>query len=126
MDGVEHVTVLFEGRPGGAEFLHRPSQIPRDKGDLCLGEHASRVGHGLLRPKGTRRTLQEILSLREIAQLRHGDASQGQGRGIFAQRHKLERTQGIASSEGGGSRRDERVHEEIAPPLSLTTRTAKR
>ena len=109
--GIEAIAVLFQRGLGCGELFHWPTQLSGDKGDLGLSDHTAGVGEGLFGTKGSCGPLQKMLGLGQITQLCHGDASQRQSGCVLAQRHAIQRTQGISRSEGGGSRSDERVHE---------------
>ena len=123
MRGVQPVAVLFERRSRRVERLRRPAQIARDERDLGLGDDAPRAGHRFFRTEGARRTSQQLLRSREIAELRHRDAAQRERRRIVAQRDPLQRAERITRRERARRGRDQRVHRNpatlVTPTLSM-------
>src|SRR5262245_36665751 len=79
MRSVYVVAVGFERRAGCAECPRCPTQVARDECDLGLSDDTPRARYCLFRTEGVRRTSQESLRSNEIAELRHGDASQRKG-----------------------------------------------
>jgi hypothetical protein len=76
MRGVGAVAVAFERRPRRFERLRGPAEVARDERDLGLRDRASRTGDRLARAEGARGGPQEHSRSREIAELRHRDASE--------------------------------------------------
>ena len=122
MRGVHPVAVLFERRPRRVERLRRPAEVARHERDLGLGDDAPRAGHGLSRTEGARRALQESLRAHEIAELRHRDAAQREGRRIVAQANPLQYAEEVTRGERARRSRDQRVHRN---PDTLVTPTVR-
>ncbi|MNI17197.1 hypothetical protein D3C73_705590 [compost metagenome] len=122
MSGIDPVTVLFKGDPRRFERLDRPAEIPRRQGDFGLGHHASGTGQHLPGRKGSVRALDQRPGAHQIAQLRHGDAAQGQRRCIVAQGHAVQCPQRITRRQRLGGGRDHRVHRN---PATLVTPTVR-
>ena len=76
--GIQSVAVRFERRPSRVEHFRRPAQVTRGEGDVGLGYHASRTGHGFFRTEGTGGFPQEFLRSYKITELRHRDAAKGE------------------------------------------------
>ena len=100
MRGVDPIAVLLERRSRRLERLHRPAQVARGERDFGLGDDAPRAGDGFFRTEGTRRPSQQRLRSNQIAKLRHGDATQREGRRVVAQGHPLQGAEGITRGEG--------------------------
>ncbi|MNH90269.1 hypothetical protein D3C73_428050 [compost metagenome] len=118
MGGIDPVTVVFKGDPRRFERLDRPPELPRSQGDFGLSHHTSRPGQHFLGRKGPLRPLDQRPGPHQIAQLRHGDTAQGQGRRIVAQGHAVQCAQRIARRQRLCSCRDHRVHRN---PATLVT-----
>jgi hypothetical protein len=126
MRGVGPVAVPRERRPRGIERLGGKAQVARDERDLGLSPDASRTGHGLFRTEGTRRLSQQGLRPNKIAELRHGDAAQRQGRRVIAQSHPLQCAERITRCEGMRCGSDQRVHgnpDKLVTPTVSTSGT---
>src|SRR5262245_37614908 len=130
MRGIDAVAVRLERRPRDAERLRGPGQVARDEGDLGLGDDAPRARYRLFRTEGARRTSQESLRSNEIAELRHRDASQREGRGVAAQGNPVQGAEGITSGERTRGGCDQRVHRNpatlVTPAISLSDLTVAR
>ncbi|MNO87627.1 hypothetical protein D3C76_790500 [compost metagenome] len=110
MGGVHPVAVGFQGFPRGVERLHRPAQVAGGEGDFGLGDDAACAGQRLLRTEGARRALQQELRPGEVAELRHGDAAQGERRRIVAQGDAVQRAEGIPRGQCARCGSDQRGH----------------
>src|SRR6185312_13795832 len=75
MCSVQPVAVFFERRPRTVESLRRPAQVARGKRDFGFGDDAPRACQRLFGTEGACRSSQQFLCSREIAELRHRDAS---------------------------------------------------
>ena len=118
MRGIDAVAVRFERRPRGVERLRGPAEVARDERDLGLGDDAPRAGHRLFRTERARRTSQQSLRANEVAELRHRDAAQREGRRVVAQGDPLQCAEEITGREGARRRGDQRVHRN---PVTLVT-----
>ena len=97
--GVDTIAARVERRPCRVERLSRKAQIARDERDLRLGDHAPCASDRLPRTERPRRPAKERLRARQIAQLRHRDASQRKRRRIVSERDPLQRAERIAGRE---------------------------
>ena len=120
MRGVQAVAVRLERRARRVERLDPEAEVARDECDLGLGDDASRACQRLLRTEGACRAAQEDLRPGEVAELRHRDAAQREGRRVVAQGDELQRTQRIARREGARGGGDQRVQ---TNPVTLVTPT---
>ena len=68
------------------EPAHRRAQVARGERDLRLGDLAARLGESIAAAEGPGGPPQELARPLVVAQLRHGDAAQGQGRRVVAKR----------------------------------------
>jgi hypothetical protein len=118
--GVSPVAVRFERRPRRVERLRRPAQVARAERDLGRGDDAPRAGHRRCRTKRTRGASQEGLGSNQIAELRHRDAAQREGRRIAAQGDPLQCAEGITRRQCPRCSHDQRVHPN---PATLVTPT---
>src|SRR6185437_10345009 len=75
----------------------------------------------LFRAEGARGAPQQRLRVREIAELRHGDAAQRQRRRVVAQRDPLQGAERITRRERAPRRRDQRGHPNPATLVTLTS-----
>ncbi len=108
--GVRCIAMACERDASGVQCLLWPVQIAGGERNLSFGHGTSRTGHGLFGTEGTRRPAHQRPRFDEISKLRHGDASQCQGRRIFTQGNALQSAEGIARRQrprGGG---DQRIH----------------
>ena len=62
---------------------------------------------------------QQLAGARVLAELRHGDAAQGQRRRVVAQGNALEGAERVAGGEGARGGGDQGVHDERLPTLCL-------
>ena len=93
-----------------------PAELARHERDLGLGHDAARARHRLPRAEGARRALDQAFCTREIAELRHGDAAQRQGRRVVAESDPVQRAERITRRQRARRGRDQRVHR-IPPHL---------
>jgi len=121
--GVDAITVRLERLARRVERSRRPPQVARHERDLGLGEHAAGTRHRFSGAEAARRAAQQQLGPGQIAELRHGDAAQRQGRRIVAERDARQRAERIAGGEGPPRGGDQRVH---ANPATLVTPTVSR
>ena len=119
MGGIMRIAMLLQRRACRVQRLARPAEVARDEGDLRLGHHAARAGHGLLWSEDARRFAQQDSRAVEIAELRHSDSAQRQRRRVVAQRHPVERPQRVAAGQCERRRIDQRILVEIPTVLSL-------
>jgi hypothetical protein len=122
VSGVPSVAVLFERGPCRVERFRRPAQVARDERDLGLGDDAPRASHRFFRAEGTGRASQEGLRPDEIADLRHRDAAEGEGRRVVAQGNPLQGAEGITRRQGQRGGGDQRIHRN---PVTLVTPTVR-
>ena len=118
MRGVYAVAVRFERRPRRVERLRGPAQVARDERDLSLRDDAPCTSQGFLWTERAHCASQKFFCTNEIAELRHGDASQRESRRIVAQGDPLQCAEGIARRERTRRGRDQRVHRN---PATLVT-----
>jgi hypothetical protein len=104
------VATLAERAAGFDERARRPSEIARRERHLGFRRHASRALHALSRTERACRAAQELPGFRELAELGHGDAAQGERGCVVPQRDPLERAERITRAESACRCRDERVH----------------
>ena len=111
--GVESVRAIAQRieRPRGrVERAHRPAQVARGEGDLRLGDLAARLGEALAGAEAAGGAPEELARPVVVAELGHGDAAQGEGRRVVAQRDALEGAEGITGRQRARGRGDEGVH----------------
>ncbi|WP_235186243.1 hypothetical protein [Lysobacter antibioticus] len=82
----------LQGRCRGGQGPRRTAEIAHRQRHLGLGHDATRPRQFLVTAETAHRTPQQLAGARMIPELSHGDAAQGQGRRIVAQRDPLERT----------------------------------
>ncbi len=111
--GVESVRAIAQRieRPRSrVEQALRPAQIARGEGDLRLRNLAARLGEALAGAEAAGGAPEELARPVVVAELRHGDAAQGEGRRVVAQRDVLEGAEGITDGQRTRGRRSEGVH----------------
>ena len=116
--GIDPIAVRFEHGPRGVERLRARVQVARDQRDLGLGHNTPRAGHRLLRTEGARCISQERLRSNEIAELRHRDAAQREGRRVITQGDAIQSAEGITRCECTRRGRDQRVHRNPVTPVA--------
>ena len=127
--GVRAVAQPIQRLRGRVERAHRPAQVTGGESDLRLGHLAARLGEALAWAEGARGAPKELARAIVVAELGHGDAAQGEGRRVVAQRDALESAEGIAGRQrarGGG---DDGVHLRrihVAPVRRSTTARGRR
>ena len=110
LEGVCAIAQRIERLHGCIERAHRPAQVARGKSDLRLGDLAARLGETLARAEAAGGAPEELARPFVVAELGHGDAAQGEGRRIVAQRDALEGAEGITGRQHARGRGNEGVH----------------
>jgi len=108
--GVGRVAVGLQGRARGLQRLLGPGQLARNQRDLGLGHHAAGARQRVFRIEAAGGAAQQGFGAPEIAQLRHGDAAQGQGGRVAPQGDVIEGAQRVAGRQRARSRGDQKVH----------------
>jgi heme-degrading monooxygenase HmoA len=104
------IGLRLQRRRRGEQLARGAAQVAHRQRDFGLGDHAAGPGALLVRAEAERRAAQQLARPQVLAQLRHGDAAQGQRRRVVAQRHALERTERVARCERAGRRGDQGIH----------------
>ena len=110
VEGVRAIAQRIERLRGRVERAHRPAQVARGEGDLRLGDLAARLGEALAGAEAAGGAPEELARPVVVAELGHGDAAQGEGRRVVAQRDALEGAEGITGRQRARGRGDEGVH----------------
>jgi len=111
--GVKLVVAIAQGAeraPGLVERERRPAEVARYERYFGFGCDAACSLHALSRAERTRRAPQQHPGFRKLAELGHGDPTQGERGRVVAKRDPLERPQGVARPERPCCRRYERIH----------------
>jgi hypothetical protein len=91
--------------------------------NLRFGSEASSVRRGIDRTKATCSPREEATGSGKITELRHGNAANGERRGVLSKRHLAKRTERIGSCESTSRRIEIGIHDavitRIAPDLLL-------
>jgi Zn-dependent protease with chaperone function len=88
----------------------REAQVARRERDLGLGDDAAGAGDRFLRAEGTYGSSQEGLRPDQVAELRHGDASQRQRRRIISECDACQRAKRVSGGQRPRRGRDYGVH----------------
>lgn len=99
VSGVEKIPVLFERGPRRIESFRRPAQVAGCERNFNFGDDAPGAGDSFTGAEGTRGAAEQFPRPREIAELRHGNASKGEGGRIVAQRNALQCAEGITGGQ---------------------------
>ena len=110
VEGVRAIAQRIERPRGRVERAHRPAQVARGEADLRLGDLAARLGEALTGAEAAGGPPEELARPVVVAELGHGDAAQGEGRRVVAQRDALEGAEGITGRQRARGRGDEGVH----------------
>ena len=110
VQGVRVVPQGVERVRGPLERAHRPAQVARDEGDLGLGDLAARLGEALAGAEAAGGAPEELARPAVVAELGHGDAAQGEGWRVVAQRDVPEGTERITGCQRVRSRGHEGIH----------------
>jgi len=81
-----------------ASAPRRAGEVAHRQRHLGLGDDATRLRQLLVCAEGPRGALEQFARTRVVAQLRHGDAAQGQRRRVVAQRDALERAERVSAA----------------------------
>ncbi len=104
------ITQRIERAGDRLEPAPRRAQVARGERNLRLGDLAARLGESIAAPEGPGGPPEELARPVVVAQLRHRDAAQGQGRRVVTQRDVIERAEGITGRQRPRRRVDEGVH----------------
>ena len=87
-----------------------PREIAHGERDLGLGDDAAGAHQFLVSAETAAGAPQELAGARMLAELRHGDAAQGERRRVVAQGDPLEGTECVAGSKGARGGGDQGIH----------------
>jgi len=105
VESVRAVAQRIERLRDRVERARRPAQVPRGEGDLRLGDLAARLGEALAGAEAAGGAPEQLARPLVVAELSHGDAAQGEGRRVVAQRDALEGAEGITGRQRARPRR---------------------
>jgi hypothetical protein len=97
----------------------RAAEVAHGQRHLGLRNDASSARQLLVGAEAAGGAPQELAGARVLAELRHGDAAQGQRRRVVAQGDPLESAERVAGSEGARGGRDQGVHDNRATAAAL-------
>jgi hypothetical protein len=94
VERIRAIAQRIERPRGRVQRTHRRAQVARGEGDLRLGDLAARLGEAVAGAEGAGGAPEELARPVVVAELGHGDAAQGEGRRVVAQRDTLEGAEG--------------------------------
>ncbi len=109
-ESVRAIAQRIERPRGRVQRTHRRAQVAHGEGDLRLGDLAARLGEAVAGAEGAGGAPEELARPVVVAELGHGDAAQGEGRRVVAQRDALEGAEGVTGRQRARGRGGEGVH----------------
>ena len=109
---VDMIAVCLQCHACRVEGPGRPAEIARGECHFGRRDDASCARDRLPRAEGATRAAKERLRSREIPELRHRDAAQGETRAILTQRNTIQGAERISGGQGARRGGNERIHSE--------------